>query len=442
MTELAVTAASAALAFLVLYGAAVMFTLERIGDRFGPTLLPGFLRRRVAGWFVGLASLVLAGLVVIVPPDGPGKLLASLVLFLADSALVALACYRTWRDGSDVRGMLELAHGAADPAQAVREILWQALERADVVTVGLSLRAFDRTSPLRADLLAWLLGHRVLQDRDWLTTEILSAELEGGLDEAGARAVREPLIAILDSALRREQFELVYNVIHETIEALEEAAPFTDSHGQLMVDVGSKTWLVGDYYGTAPRKASVPAQLDYVKGIYSSRLKDIWRAILNRREVEGVESFVSFLCLSAEETEETQFMYSIYTDILMDGAPAGVLTMKPLRDLANSMRHIRLREEGRAFRGEPDEDGLSSFEAPGESWNRLFVLLVDAAQKSGATEHDIEQLVSTYGMASDRDFMRKVKRELEERRSAESGLGHEVAPRRSRSTRGPGSEVQ
>src|SRR5258708_10641590 len=166
MAELAVTAAVAARAFLVLYGAAVMFTLERIADRFGPALLTGFLRHGVVGWFAGLAALVLAGLVVVVPPDWSGKLLASLVLFLADSALVALACYRTWRDGSDARGMLELAHRAADPAQAVREILWRALERADVATVGLSLRVFERTSPMRAALLAWLLGHRVLLDRD------------------------------------------------------------------------------------------------------------------------------------------------------------------------------------------------------------------------------------------------------------------------------------
>lgn len=433
MTELAVTSASAALAFLVLYGAAVIFTLERIADRFGPALLPGFLLRRVAGRFGGLAVLVLVAFVVIVPPDGPGRIVASFSVFIGGLVLVALASYWTWRDGSDALRMLKLAQSARDPAQAVRELLWRALERADVVTVGLSLRAFERTSPQRADLLRWLLGHRVLQDRDWLTTEILAAELEGGLSEAAAQAVREPLIAILDSALRREQFELVYSVIHKTMRALEEAVQFTDRHGQLMVDVGSTTWLVGDYRGTAPRKASVPAQLDYVKGIYSSRLKDIWRAILNRREVEGVESFVSFLCVSAEETEETPFMYSIYTDILMDGAPAGVLTMKPLRDLANSMRHIRLREMGRASRGEPDEEGFPLMGSPGESWNRLFVLLVDAAQKSGATEDDIGQLASTYGMGGDHDFMQKVKRELDERRSSGSEEGHEVPPRRSRS---------
>lgn len=124
----------------------------------------------------------------------------------------------------------------------------------------------------------------------------------------------------------------------------------------------------------------MPAQLDYVKAIYDARRKDIWRAILERREVEGVVSFVSFLCHTAEEIEETLSIDSIYTDILMDGAPAGVLTMKPLRELANSMRHLRIRELGRASRGEPDEVGFSSFEHPDEPWNDLFVMLVDAAQ--------------------------------------------------------------
>ena len=409
MTELAVTSASAALAFLVLYGAAVMFTLERIADRFGPALLPGFLLRRVAGRFGGLAVLVLVAFVVIVPPDGPGRIVASFAVFIGGLLLVALASYWTWRDGSDVFRMLKLAQSATDPAQAVREILWRALERADVATVGLSLRAFERTSPERADLLTWLLGHRVLQDRDWLTTEILAAELGGGLDEAAAEAVREPLMAILDSALRREHFELVYSVIHETMRALEEAVPFTDRHGQLMVDVGSTTWLVGDYRGAAPRKVSLPAQLEYVKGIYSSRRKDIWRAILKRHEVDGAESFVTFLCISAEEIEDSGSIYSLYTDISMDGAPAGVLTMKPLGDLANSMRHLHLHELGLASGGGSAKDEFPPLEAPGESWNRQFMILVAAALETGASDDDIAELASTYGVFGDRDFMRKVK---------------------------------
>jgi len=351
--------------------------------------------------------------------------------------VLALASYGTWRDGTDVRLMLGLAQSSADPAQAVREIVWRALGRADVPTVGLSLRTFERTSPMRADLLTWLLGHRVLQDRDWLTTEILLAELEGGLDKAAARAVREPLIAILDSALRREQFELVYNVVNETMEAIETAVPFADDHGQLMVDVGSTIWLVGDYRGTARRKTSVPTQLEYVKGIYGSRQKDVWRAILERCEVQGAESFVSFLVRSAEETEEKLFTYSIYTDILMDGPPAGVLTMRMLQDLANSMRYIRIREEGKASRSEPDEDGFSSFGRPEEPWNHLFFTLVHAAQKAGAIDQDVRELAGTYGVLGDPDFMRKVKRALEERTADGSGGRQEVSPRRSRSTRRP-----
>ncbi len=409
MTELAVTSASAALAFLVLYGAAVMFTLERIADRFGPALLTGFLRHGVVGWFAGLAALVLAGLVVIVPPDWSGKLLASLVLFLADSALVALACYRTWRDGSDARGMLELAHRAADPAQAVREILWRALERADVATVGLSLRVFERTSPMRAALLAWLLGHRVLLDRDWLTTEILAAELEGGLDEAAAKAVRDILLPILDSALRREQFDLVYSVTHETMEALELANPFTNSHAQLVTDIGRTIWLIGDYRGAAPRKASLPEQLEYMKMIYTIRRRDIWFALLRRRASDDIARFVHFLCLFAEDTQDGDNVYSLYTDILMDGTPARVLSMKSLRDLANSMRWMRDYEFREASDGAVAKDQFPPLEAPGKKWNGQFVMLVAAAQASGLSDEDIGDLAGTYGVLGDTDFMREVK---------------------------------
>jgi hypothetical protein len=163
MTELAVTAASAVLAFLVLYGAAVIFTLERIGDRFSPMLIPGFLARRVAIWFIGLALLVLAGLVVI-PLEGQAKVVPALVLFIASLLVLVFASFATWRSGSHVGVMLAIARGIAHPEQAVREILWRAIDRADVAAVARSLRAFERSPTERADLLAWLLGHRALHD--------------------------------------------------------------------------------------------------------------------------------------------------------------------------------------------------------------------------------------------------------------------------------------
>jgi uncharacterized membrane protein (Fun14 family) len=408
MTELVVTSASAAIAFLVLYGAAVIFTLERIGDRFGHGLLRGFLVGWAAPWFLCLVALVLVGLVIIALPDSPAKIAITLLDFVVGSVAVGFACYRTWRAGSDVRGMLALARNTPDRAETVREILWRAVERADVPAVGLCLRAFDKASPESAAVLGWLLGHSVVQDRDWLTTEILNTQLEGGLDELASKGVNEPLVAILDSALRGEKFELVYRVIDGTMNALEAAVPFTDHHGQLMADIGSTTWLVGDYRGTAPRAASVPAQLDYVKGIYGARRKDIWRAILRRGEVKGVESFVTFLCLSAEDTEDRGSIFSIYTDILMDGAPAGILTLKQLRELANSMRFIRLRDRGKAFRHEPDTDGFTLGD-PGDLWNDLFLMVVDAAQKSGLADNDIAELAGTYGAYADPDFMRKVR---------------------------------
>jgi hypothetical protein len=85
---------------------------------------------------------------------------------------------------------------------------------------------------------------------------------------------------------------------------------------------------------------------------------------------------------------------------------AGVVTVKSLRDLANSMRHLHLRELGKAERGEPD----FTFGAPGGSWNDLFLRLVQEAQQAGATEDDVAELASTYDAYGDPDFMRKVMR--------------------------------
>lgn len=408
MSELAVTSASANLAFLILYGAAVIFTLERIADRFGQGLSQRFVLRSVGHWFLLMSFLVLAGLVVVALPNDPAKIPLSLALFIIGAATVSIACYRTWAAGSDVRRMLSLALSTPGSTLAVREILWRAIERGDVRAVGLSLRAFDKASTGRVAVLAWLLGHRVLEGRDWLTTEILAAELEHGLDEAAAECVRETLVSVLESALRREQFELVYQVINETMKGLEAAVPFTNNHGNLMDYLAWTTWLVGDYRGSARRTASVPAQLNYVQGIYSARQKDIWRAILERGDAAGVDVFISFVCRIAEETEETGSTFSLYTDILMDGVPTGIVTVKSLGDLANSMRYIRLREGGKAFRGETDEDGFTLGD-PGKMWNDLFLLLVSEARKVGITEDEIEHLASTYGALGDPDLMRNVK---------------------------------
>jgi len=430
MTELAVTSASAALAFLVLYGAAVIFTLERIGDRFGATLLPGFVRRRVVWWFGSLALLVLLGLLVI-PLDGPVRAIPALVVFVVSLVLLTLACYSTWRSGSDVRQMLSIAVAVAHPGQAVREILWRAVERADVLAVALALRTFDRRSPAHDELLGWLLGHRSLRDdTDWLTTEILSAELEGGLDGAAAAAVRGHLVAILDGALRRDQFELAYAVVDEAMDALRLASPFSDDHAQLVTDVGRKLWLVGAYRGTAPRQATLPAQLDYMKMIYNIRRRAVWLAVLRRGVRAEVDSFVHFLCLFAEDTEDGMNVFSLYTDVLMDGGKAGVVSLEALRDLANSMQWMRLHELAEAARHKPVPDEFPPLEAAGESWNRLFHLLVAAAQSCGATDHDIDDLASTYGVLGDNRFMRQVRRDLEARRSAGSKVGQEAAPRR------------
>jgi hypothetical protein len=214
---------------------------------------------------------------------------------------------------------------------------------------------------------------------------------------------------ILDSALRREQFDLVYSVTHETMEALELANPFTNSHAQLVADIGRTIWLIGDYRGTAPRKASLPEQLEYMKMIYTIRRRDIWFALLKRGASEDIDAFVHFLCLFAEDTQDGDNVYSLYTDILMDGTPARVLSMKSLRDLANSMRWMRLGEFSEASDGAVAKDQFPPLEAPGKKWNGQFVMLVAAAQASGMSDEEIEDLAGTYGVLGDKDFMREVK---------------------------------
>jgi hypothetical protein len=254
----------------------------------------------------------------------------------------------------------------------------------------------------------------------------LAAELEGGLDEDAAKAVRDPLMAILESALRREQFDLVYTVAHETMETLRVADPFTIDHAQLMTDVGRTIWLVGDYRGTAPRQAGLPEQLEYMKMIYTIRRRDIWFALLKRRASEDVAAFVHFLCLFAEDTQDGDNVYSLYTDILMDGTSAGVLVVEPLRDLANSMRWMHIREFSKASQGAAEKDEIAPLDPLGKKWNGQFVMLVAAAEASGLSDEDIQDLISTYGVLGDKDFIREVKQN--------KGSGDMKAPRRCSTT--------
>jgi hypothetical protein len=110
MIELAVTSASSALAVLILYGAAVIFTLQSIGDRFSQALLPTFLLRRTAGWFVSLATLTFVGLTVIALPRTATQIVSALTIFCTSVFLGAVACYATWVTGSRVSTALALAH--------------------------------------------------------------------------------------------------------------------------------------------------------------------------------------------------------------------------------------------------------------------------------------------------------------------------------------------
>lgn len=385
------TVASAALALLVLYGAALIFLLQTVGDHYSPAIFGPLLRKRAISWAGTLVVIAFAALALVAVPQGLWTTLVSGVLLLAAISVAATACYRAWTSGLDRPHVVSLITELPSSRwqATTQQVIWTALGRGDVETVQLGLRHFDRGSEDWVALITWLMGHHLVRDRDWLKIEILSALLEGGLDQKGAEAVREPLQALLRQVLDLEDFDAAYEVVHRTMEALREAVPFTGEHGQIMCDVARALWLIGDYRGDAMRVVRIPAQLEYVKSIYGRRRQVIWLSLLERKDAVGIDEFVAFLCITLQDTGATSSAFSLVFDIIVDGLRAGVLSQQSIFELANCVGQLR-----RGLLEPTDVPSLGP-----DAWDSIVADLAYALLALGAPADDVDDMLTNAGGA-------------------------------------------
>ncbi len=172
----------------------MVFLLQTISDRYSAAIL----RRGALPWVAGQAALALAAFALQgIPIPLTAKATLAGVLLIAGVLMATVGCYRTWLLAGDrdhvARSVSELP--AARRLGAVREIVWNAISRSDVEMVRAGLRMFQREAPEQLELLTWLLGHRPLANREWLSLELLAAIVGDGLNEPEANTSSDVMTA-------------------------------------------------------------------------------------------------------------------------------------------------------------------------------------------------------------------------------------------------------
>jgi hypothetical protein len=399
MNEMVTTAAASTLALLVLYVAGLVFILQVVSDRYAAAILGPLLRQASLKWAAGLTFLaILAYVLMGVGIGEPLKAAFAGLLLLASLVLAIVGSYRTWLVVGDratvVRSVTKLP--ADQRLGAVREIIWNAISRSDVEMVEKCLHIFNRDSDEEIELLSWLLGQKPLANRDWLGLALGSAMVDNWLTQAQAKAIREPLISLLQQAFFLEELNMVYEVIDRTMTALRDAAPFTDAHGQLMLDVARSIWRIGDHRGDAPRTTSIPSQLEHLELIYAMRRKDIFHRLIHRKDRTGLTAFVTFLGLSLEDTgEDLRDVYSLLCDVVEDGRGAGILEPEAIQNMANAIGRVRLQARQEA----ESSDALDKSWA--ETWEGLGLDLARALIDLGADDGDVQHMLGNYRFLRD-----------------------------------------
>lgn len=394
---MATTAAASTLALLVLYGAALIFLLQTISDRYTPTIFGQLLRRNALGWAISLGVLALASFVLIgLPVASVTREIVATSLLVAGIAVCGAACYRTWMIGTDRDQVFRaVRHLRPDRRPSVvQEIAWSAIGRSDLETLRLAAQTFPYGSSSQVDLIMWILGHHPLENREWLVSELLRALFQAELDSAVAASIDDPVVTLLNETLGRDDYKNAYDITDRTMRAIRSAPEFGRDHGQLMLDVGRSIWRVGDSTGDVARVASIPGRLEFLKTIYYVRRRDIYNELLNRGDAAAMTIYVAFLCLMVDDNNEDDDAYSHLYDIAVDAHQAKVLSPEAIQDLGNLAGHIRRRVLS------DSEDKAKDAWWDAEAWDGLIVKLVVAQIELGVSDGDIRHMLANYGYFS------------------------------------------
>ncbi len=335
---------------LALYFAALILAVQHVSDHYSPALAVPVLVRRASAPLAVLLGLVVLALLV---PTGSGGA-ADAVMMGAILAGLGGSFY-LWSGLGDGERIARLLHtvrsGRREPA--VREVLWNAAQRANPPVAAVALRVFPADSPEQDGLLRWLADHREVLAKEWMARELAAVLLppDGTAAPGGERS--RVLEMLLVDVLDRGDHDRALLVLDAVMEALALTDPWTPAHADLLHAFGFALWNVGVPGESVPRTAGVQPRLGGVQSVFHQRLMYLRRHLLGLRDSEAVEFYAHVLGALAAETGDGFVLTCLY-EVMEGGFRERLWTEQALHQLGSDL--------GFARRGRGAESGDPAFE--------------------------------------------------------------------------------
>jgi hypothetical protein len=233
-------------------------------------------------------------------------------------------------------------------SQALRDVIWNAIQRADVVSAEAAIGHINDAGFERSAFLAWIMGQPVLLDSSWFPVIVLKAVLVNPFDESGAQELSPILKRMLVRALDQAAFGTAEEIVRGVMAALATAPIFTDAHANLLYEVGFACWNLGESGASKPRNAPLPHQLDGVQALFMSGLRTGVHRVLEHgstSEVEELSWVVEYLLYETEEAGGSQWFMARVHDLMTDGQARKALSPQVLHNLANGLGVLRRRAQ-------------------------------------------------------------------------------------------------
>ena len=334
-------AAAGTIALLSLYFAALVVALQHVADRYSPALQIPVLRQSATLPLSLLTLLVLATGVLLIQGSRAGWInLLAFGLLLAGLVTSLWASYRLWERLSDDQAIaVWLAQVPLNRRNAAtRDILWQAVNRADPPIATVALGVFPVGSSGLNELLDWLRDNPELLSTMWMTRALNAALLPAGITDSEAQAT---ILSTFTRALDQDAYERADAILEAVTDALLVASPWTRTHGQVLREFSWSLWNIGEPDASIPRSALIPEQIDKLRRLtLQLALRHIWTHLQELGNSGAVEDYTGVLGWLAKQTGD-DLMLTRLEDVMIDGFPQGLWTPQALHQLGCDLGVVR-----------------------------------------------------------------------------------------------------
>jgi hypothetical protein len=321
---------------LALYFAALILAVQHVSDRFSPSLSVPVLVRHASVPFIVL--IILTAIAVLLPIEG--RRAGAIVLV---AILVSLCgSYYLWSrlgDGELIAGLLHKMPGYRKEA-AVRDVLWNAVQSSNPRVAAVALRVFSAGTPEQDRLLQWLIEHREIVAKEWMTRELVDVILPLGVAGQPSEESTRALEILFVDALDREDYDRALLVLDAVMDGLTRADHWTQAHAHLLHAFGFALWNVGQLGESVVRRASIPPRLESIQSLLHSRLKRLWIHLRELGDPEAVELYAQVIGDLTAHTGD-DFMLTRLYEAMEAGFREGLWTEQALHQLAVDLRSSR-----------------------------------------------------------------------------------------------------